>query len=168
LDILRPIAVPWMVSPSVSSLQLHLAESENWHVSVNAVWHPDLLTRSALQSGRISLTFHRATQLRVCGTHSDATPLPPGLFDESHLNLLFSSDYQRSFIENWMQQRSCPDPGFYSVESSSWNIDTVGSGRHLSHYVLVATDVFLEVLAVSHKWDAAALAVDSQSHDGPE
>ena len=150
--VIKPCKVPWWVSPSMSGLTLHYAETDVAPECsiVFGGWHLGYESQSDMR--RIELRFHMASHARA-GTTSDEEDI-----EASGFEILGGYDgpddgYQDWRARTWRETGTCPDSGFYVATQSDW----LSSARMViaeapKHYVLVGRDVYMEVIADSFSW----------------
>lgn len=153
-----PIKVPWMVSPSVSDLKLIALENEETSIHVAVSMLPqedegggDLL----LAGGRVEIFFDSGRWIRTSPSYSDREVVPPNQFDMSLVNpgpISNQIEYLRSFVSKWRTLNHCPDSGFYEIQDSSWITESDTARYNCRHYLIVGSDVFIEILATAFIW----------------
>ena len=181
---LRPLIVPWMVSPSVSNLRLIACEdcvAAPTHVRFYAHFglraetitsqrvgfptaeiaiDPDTCCLQDAADGLVEIAFERSLWTRTSPAFSDRHVLNPDEFDESAIPYSVPTAdvgaLQRDFQSLWLKTGNCPDPRAYLVESSEWLAKLNLHGYE--HIVIEGHDAFVEVLAKSWQWREIASA----------
>lgn len=174
---LRPIKVPWQVSPSTPCLRLFASETSEEHTQVTFSAHfalrekPTKINQIGFESAAIEsnpylseskktdshslvkVEFNRGLWSRLSPAFSDREVLNPAEFDDSLLSGSSPQvDVQRwlaDFQSSWIKTGYCPDPGIYLVEESDW-CQRVSS--KLNHYLIEGHDSYVEVLAEGYSW----------------
>ncbi len=154
-QILVPLRVAWMVSPSTPFLRLHVSESasqDETHVEFVAHYQCEEVSRPSitgiqvvqppspfqLAEGRqngpyrlLRIVFKNGHWARMYPSHSDKEVINEATFDWSQVTGRWTPGqdifaYLKQSREVWQQSGICPDPGVYEVELSSW-LDETGA-----------------------------------------
>lgn len=173
---LKPLIVPWMVSPSVPQLQLSVAEDGESAVvqfiaffALRAEWtgnqqigftHVEVVDRpiesfpNNPEYAIVRMTFEKVAWAHIAPAFGDRDVLNPDEFDDSLVP--FSGpftdvgEWLRDFHSLWRNTGDCPDPGAYVVESSlrlaSLNLP------EYTHIVVQGHDEYVEVIAQRWEW----------------
>lgn len=172
---LRPILVPWMISPSISDLQLRTRETEPVvQVILNAFFKYGLVPETGLRNSELPhysksqphlpradtdflvlLEFHF---VRVAIDHSSFSPrsvIDVDAFDRSLIPVTRDNkseaaalDYLQRINEFWMTTGVPVDPGMYEVLGISDNQEHEKS----RHYLIRGHDRYIEVRAEEWNW----------------
>lgn len=185
---LRPFAVPWMVSPSVSNLRLFTCEdcvalpthvrffahfglraatTTNQRVgflTAEIASDSETCCTQDAADGLVEVTFEKCLWARISPAFSDRHVLNPDEFDDSSIPYSIPpSDvgaWQRDFQSLWLKTGNCPDPRAYVVDSSKWLAKLNLRGHE--HIVIEGHDAYVEVIAQSWQWSEIA-----QTHNLP-
>jgi hypothetical protein len=157
---LKPVDVPWMVSPSVSCLMIVVNENKGAIVSFNAsILPPGSNSCEELLNKRVEVHFISGQWVRISPAYSDIYTIPPNHFDRENIDSLITTDvedpdYFIRFRELWTKSGKCPNPNFYKVRNSEWLIGSGADRFGCEHYVLDGRDMWLEILCrlISWKW----------------
>jgi hypothetical protein len=174
---LKPIVVPWMVSPSVPQLRLSVHDADKSaavqffaHFALRAGWtksqligfpHVDLVRNPGEQSandpayGLVRMAFEAVAWAQTSPAHSDREVLNRAEFDTSAIPYSSpSSDvgaWLRDFQSLWLKSGNCPDPRAYRVEFSGRLADL--NLRGYEHILIAGRDEYVEVIARRWRWD---------------
>jgi hypothetical protein len=190
---LRPLTVPWMVSPSVSNLRLITCEdcvAAPTHVRFFAHFglraetttsqrvgfptaeiaiDPGTCCLQDAADGLVEIAFEWCLWTRTSPAFSDRHVLNPDEFDESAIPYSVPpadiEAWQRDFQSLWLKTGNCPDPRAYLVESSAW-LATLNLHGY-EHIVIEGHDAFVEVLAKSWQWREVTSSTLDSSPQAP-
>lgn len=158
-NILVPLQVPWMVSPSVSDIHTHIIETGNTLVSFDV----SILSQSGsyldeLETRRVEVRFRSGQWFRSSPIIDDSEGIPVGLFDRSEIR--YPEHHASDEVSRWMEKRKqwhetgfSPNPSIYEVYLSNWIEQNHALGFGLKHYVIEGHDLWLEVLAKDFSWE---------------
>lgn len=164
-NLAHPVAVPWMISPSVSGLEIRLSENGDTVVEADvATLPPEGDPGGELPNRRVEVVFAAGQWLRAHPAASDEEPIPPRTFDWSAVPFRQAQGPEldtmlEDFRAAWIRSQVCPDPGVYEILSSSWLRETGASRFGCHHYVVCGRDLWMEVLSAagfSWRWSKAA------------
>jgi hypothetical protein len=182
---LRPLVVPWMVSPSVPQLRLSTVEGGQTaavqfiaHFALRGEWTDNQrigfpqaeVVRSPIESplndpayGLVGLTFQQVAWAHKSPAFSDREVLNPEEFDASAIPYSTPSAdvgaWLRDFQSLWLKTGNCPDPRAYLVDSSLRlaNLNLQG----YKHIVIEGHDEYVEVIAQNWHWHEILPAIVS-------
>ena len=158
---LSAVAVPWAIERGVPQIQLTIVENGDT-IAEFAAMHRERDV-DALSSVVVRARFAAGQYVRFFAASTDATALPPDLYDASHLDVPAfdpqSPDaWGEAFNAQWKRTGLAPDPYFYEVRESAWAAEYP---RHrLKHYVLNGHDAWCEVLCLSMSWEIVGRAIE--------
>ena len=176
-QLLCPLAVPWMVSPSVPNLRLSEVEDglpvvvqftahfvlRAEQIDSQRIGFPEVeVTRcsrdfhaKAPVYGLVRLTFEKVVSARCMPAFSEREILNPEEFDVSAIPYATPSEDVGAWLSNfhslWLKTGYCPDPRVYRVESSHWIANL--KLRNVEHFVIEGHDEYLELIAERWRWD---------------
>lgn len=178
-QLLRPVEVPWQISPSVPHLKLRPSDDRSSFVAtfIGYFKAEELVTRTSSEivkvgdpgEFRLSASAHGAPHrmVRVQFENVVRTRTMPAVSDHE---LVAESDYDWSLVPTgiqgsesapeavarvdrvWRTQGICPDPAMYEVEGSEW-IVAIKADPANRHYLLLGHDEYVEVVAKGWRWE---------------
>jgi hypothetical protein len=125
-NILQPMRVPWMISPSVSGIQLHIEENGDSIARFQATTLPDLVPPGARPDGlQVEVLFKAGQWVRTAPAFSDQSAVNRAMFswDKVPFSQQGNFDPDTYLVESrrlWVSTGICPNPEFYEVEASAW------------------------------------------------
>lgn len=152
------VPVPWLVSPSVPGLKIEVTENADARAIFNVLALAQETDGSELVHRGVDLRFEHGQWVRTHPPADDAEPLADGYFDRGSVEqtaILDGSDWGRDFKDTWRSRGMCPDPGFYEVADSVWLAEENAVRFGCRHFVLVAHDLWVEVLCMGIAWQWA-------------
>lgn len=178
---LKPVAVPWMISPSAPFLTLHSSESgmalhatfvgyfklddsdQANGVAPTIVEGASVFEPSASKAKAgyrmVRVSFEDGRQARLMHAVSDHAVVPEETFDWSLVKSRRKPDekiaeFLQRYSETWIESRMCPNPRMYEVIGSPW-ISELNLPNPLPwhHYLLLGHDEYLEVIARGWTWE---------------
>ena len=164
--ILKPVDVPWMVSPSVSNIKLVTVEEEHSEVLLDAA----RLTEDVydeLENIRVNLRFVGGLWVHASPAFGDTETIPPELYDMTFAygDCSLSTEERRQL---WSSSGRCPSPRIFIVDQSKWLKESGAYRFNLTHFVIKGRDLWVEILAESFEWRYApeeALGAHYESTD---
>ncbi|WP_434389199.1 hypothetical protein [Melittangium boletus] len=167
LPVLRPLNVPWMLSPSGPGLKATCVE-EPWacQVTAYALFGPlaetYLKDEDAEDPGYhlIRVEFIRSGWSRFSPIFAERDPIQRAQYDWSQVPFRgpvdMTTDGRGEYTRAWMANGACPDSGAYEVLESAWAREPRVARFGLRHFILVGHDAYVEVLAMDWKWSLAS------------
>ena len=152
--ILKPIPVPWSVSPSMSGVTLIHSETYVAPECTVILGANRMSTEGHLESCRVDIAFSLSYFAKV-GPHNDSESI-------ESIGYTVKDQYEggaASYIEwrnrAWRASGKCLDSGFYVAEHSEW-IMTLPPFFHrdFRHYVIDGRDGYVELIARRFSWKA--------------
>lgn len=147
---LKPVGVPWQVSPSTPELRVRVSEDGSETV-VEA--RCTLCEAGKYRDARIALSFDRGLYLHFSQSYSDAEVVREADYDWTEVPTIDPQRIEESrhrLQSLWDETGKCPDPGVYEVENSSWSEEV--AEQALRHYLIVGHDAYVELLAAGLDW----------------
>ncbi|MCE3602772.1 hypothetical protein LXA47_04055 [Massilia sp. P8910] len=176
MKLLKPLHVPWMISPSVPSLTLISKEDgeqlvkfcgffgfeDSATTAADSIIIDDgeLLVNPDERSSRyqlITLKFELVGWLRRCPQYSDREVIQESDYDWSAVSGCIRDDedvddWLLRTRQEWAAARICPNPGVYVVENSDWDVGPDKERYNLKHFLILGDSVFIEILAENCSW----------------
>lgn len=178
-QILRPVKVPWQISPSVPYLRLHVYpggkscavtfigffKNEGTTVAskgVLVIRDPGEFqladTARGAQHRMIRILFEGVLGSRQLPAVSDGNVIREEEYDWSLVPTGMQKgekpeDAVKRVDTLWRTNGSCPDPAMYEVDGSRWLASTK-DGVGSRHYILLGHDDYVEIIARDWKWEA--------------
>ncbi|MFB9240961.1 hypothetical protein IV454_17890 [Massilia antarctica] len=176
MKLLKPLSVPWMISPSVPRLTLFSEEDGKQLVkfcgffgfedpgttAMDSIIVDDgsLLVNPNEVSARyqlISLQFEGVGWLRRSPQYSDREVIQESDYDWSCVGGLIREnedvgDWLIRTQQEWTDTRTCSNPGAYIVENSDWDVGLEKTIYNLKHFLILGDSVFIEILAQDCSW----------------
>jgi len=176
VKLLKPLSVPWMISPSVPKLTLISEEDGKQQVkfcgffgyedhalargSSIVVDDGTLLVNPNEKSARyqlISLEFEMVGWLRRYPQYSDREVIRESDYDWSCVSGCIRNNeaidsWGLRFQQEWVNTKICPNPGIYVVENSDWEVGPDKERYDLKHFLILGDSVFIELLAQNCLW----------------
>ena len=169
----QPVSVPWMISPSVSDLQISLREDGDAAVLAEiARLPPTGDPNGELDNCRVEIRFLSGQWLRANPSASDQEVIPAGIFDWSDVPFRGdqgppSNTFLEDFRARWTLNETCPDPGVYEILSSRWLLDAGATRFGCRHFVVKGHDLWIEVLSRGMSWrwtdDSSSISIETSS-----
>ena len=168
---LRPLTVPWKISPSNPSLALATKAFDG--INHGYVTFMGLLgeaTKLVSKYGayqQIAVTFDRIVYARL---YPEFSPDDVERLDSYDWDMVLKfqdkehgfRDHYRTFHDQWNATNICPDPAAYIVEKSDL-VQRLGiEDAAFQHYLFVGDDYNVEVIAQSLTWQVVAHSPDSE------
>lgn len=150
--ILRPIRVPWSISPSMSGVTLIHSESDESPECTVITCADRLSDAGRFETCRVDIEFDSGYFARI-GPHDDSETIEAigykvtGEFDGD------LEGYDDWRVRAWRASGTCPDSGFYVAANSEW-IDALPAyfRREFYHYVIDGRDGYVELIARKFAW----------------
>lgn len=177
LEILFPVEVPWMISPSVPYLRLQ-SNSQGQPTSVtfigffeleaglepavpSVVRDPGEFVHSNTAKGSehrlVRVVFDEGLHARARPAFSDLEVISEQSYDWS--NVLSGIEDNETAEESvarvgrlWKTTGLCPDPRMYEVRESKWLHELGLDPMRWHHYILLGHDDYIEVVARKYEW----------------
>lgn len=181
-QLLDPVKVPWMISPSAPFLKLQ-ESSEQGEVLVTFVGYfgtqdtgnsgsptgmPEIrepgpefhLSDDKAPYRLIRVSFAEVLQSRTVSAVSDSQVIRESDYDWHKVASKRRSgekinDFLRRHASSWEKTGLCPNPRMYEVLGSAW-LEELAPQNPLPwhHYLLLGHDEYVEVAARTWRWDA--------------
>jgi hypothetical protein len=178
MQILKPVDVPWKISPSVPYLEIVDASSDRRAFAtfigffktaapeaaaesiVARVPAPDTFAASADWRGArhrlVRIEFDGCTNVRRTPAFSDSELVDEANYDWSMVSSGLRDEESveecvQRVHDRWMSTGLCPDPAMYEVINSPW-LDVLGRSGTARHYLLLGHDDYVEVVATGWRW----------------
>ena len=145
---LRPCQVPWMVSPSMSSLTLVHAESDVEHKCSVVFGGGRLTATGQIDTRRIEVAFHGCERSGLALLPDDAGVEHRGYELRSEGRSVAMADYPQWLISRWQASGSCPDSGLWVSTSSPAH----ALSNRSKLYVLAGRNGYAEIVAAGFSW----------------
>lgn len=149
------IELPWMISTSVSNLQLTVVENGDCQLLLDTFWghHVD-----GAKFRRVALQFSGVAATNYAVFRSDSERGGKETFDwpealSSPRGALEFQEWLEARAARWKSAGVCPDPKFYQANGSGWAAEFGGQPKH---FLLCGCDAFVEVLATEYSWSELA------------
>jgi hypothetical protein len=175
---LMPLAVPWMISPSMPSLTLISDEDEQGRHLVQfcgLFGFEDGVARAAdaiiVDDGKLVVNAHETSaRYQLICLQFDLLGWMRRSPQVSDREVIHESDYDWSCVPGWKRDceeiddwlarcqhdwaatRICPNPGVYVVENSDWNVGPDKERFKLEHFLIVGESISIEILARACSW----------------
>ncbi len=178
---LRPVRVPWAISPSVPYLRVQESggglpqfatfiahfpyqppdqEAAGSEARLRIVNDPGVFVPAndaeAARFRLVRVNFEGGSRYRTLPAFSDSEVVREADYDWSLVPGLRPGEaidrYLRRLREDWNRSGISPDPRMYEVERSKWVAES-GLSPGIRHLLLLGHDEFVEVLATAWSWE---------------
>jgi hypothetical protein len=177
-EILLPVSVPWMISPSVPYLRIETFEptqlatvtfigffklegnptdAGGQRVIDDPGDFTPLDTAKGASHRLVRIVFQEGSQLRKQPAYSDLEVIPEQDYDWSNvpsgINDGETAEGSVARVDShWRASGLCPDSGMYEVLKSKWISELELDSTQWHHYILLGHDEYIEVVARSFQW----------------
>lgn len=178
-EVLFPVEVPWMISPSVPYLRME-SKGQAKPISVtfigffelevgsepttsSVVQDPGEFVASNMATGSryrlVRIVFDESVHVRVQPAFSDLEVIQESIYDWSNVpSAIQGNEMAEESVDRvgqlWKATGLCPDPRMYEVRESKWLRELGLDAAKWRHYILLGHDDYIEVVAKKYEWQS--------------
>ena len=163
LDLVLPVKVPWMVSRSLSNLQVvcDSADLENPIVVRFEAFFgsPGTLERDKNEYQKVRVTFQSGLSVNYCPKFYPTDKRRLDNFDWNEVPEFRDATgslagHQERFRQEWERTSHCPDPAMYEIHNSQL-LKAIELDMHgYKHFLILGGDINVEVIAKDYMWES--------------
>ncbi len=158
LDVLKPLNVPWQISPSAPFLQFRVAEFEPSSIAFSA----NVLAEDKGVVCASILVILSVSWIRVNPSFGEGRVIDESRYDWSQVKFhnQFKSDigeWTEQFRLAWENSGICPISGAYEVVNSTWKSTLPPHVANDTHLLFVGEERSIECIVKDWKWEIIRL-----------